>query len=132
MSKIPKDLLYTAEHEWVRVEGQVATVGLTDAAQQGLGEVTYVELPEDGAAVTQDDEAGTVESHETAMSVYAAASGTICEVNTALESQPGLINADPYGEGWIYKVELEDEEELEALLSSRKYARLLASQGKGE
>ncbi len=128
MSETPKGLLYTKEHEWVRVEGDIATVGITDYAQETLGEVTYVEFPELGATVTQDDEAGAVESSKAAASVYAPVSGTILEANRALEHEPNRVNADPYGEGWIYKIELDDRTELEPLLSPRQYARLIAPQ----
>ena len=125
MSEIPKELLYTKEHEWVRVEGEVATVGITDYAQETLGDVTYVELPESGAALTQDDEAGAVESCKAAASVYAPVSGTVSEANPALEDEPGRINADCYGDGWIYKIEISDEAELDDLLKPEQYAELI-------
>ncbi len=128
MSKIPRELLYTREHEWVRIEEEVVTVGITDYAQETLGDVTYVELPELGEAVTQDDEAGAVESCKAAASVYAPVSGTILEVNEALEEEPGRINEDPYGDGWIYKIELSEADELEELLNPRQYAGLISSQ----
>ena len=130
MSEIPAELLYTKEHEWVRVEGEVATVGITHYAQETLGDVTYVELPEDGAALAQDDEAGAVESCKAAASVYAPVSGTVLEVNPALNSEPGRINADCYGEGWIYKIEISDDAEIADLLTATQYAELIAPESK--
>ncbi|MFC1806147.1 glycine cleavage system protein GcvH [Planctomycetota bacterium] len=130
MSKIPEELLYTKEHEWMRVEGEVGTVGITDYAQETLGDVTYVELPGDDVALTQDDEAGAVESCKAAASVYAPASGTVVEINTALDEEPGRINADCYGEGWLYKLELSDTDELEDLLTPQQYAELIKPESK--
>jgi len=128
MSTIPEQLVYTEDHEWIKVEGDVGTVGITDYAQGALGEVTFVELPEVGARVRQEEEACAVESCKAAVSVFAPVSGTIVEVNTALEDNPGRINADCYGEGWIYKIRLNDQGELWRLKTPEEYRRMLPSE----
>ena len=128
MSEIPGDLLYTKDHEWIRVEGTLGVVGITDYAQETLGDLTFVELPEVGAEVAQGDEAGAVESTKAAASVYAPASGTIVEVNTDLEDDPGRVNADCYGDGWIFKIELSDEADLAELKKPEHYRQMLASE----
>jgi glycine cleavage system H protein len=132
MSEIPEKLLYTSEHEWIRVEGALGTVGITDYAQETLGDVTYVELPELGAALARDGEAGAVESCKAAANVYAPASGTVVEVNEALEDEPGRINADPYGDGWLYKIEVRDAAELDSLLTPAQYAELIKPESEKE
>jgi len=122
---VQDDLKYTKQHEWVRVEGETATVGITDFAQQALGEVTYIELPEPGTEVEQGKELAVVESLKAASDVYAPASGTVASVNPDLEDQPDLINTDPYGAGWLCTIEGVGESELGRLLSSGQYRELL-------
>ena len=128
MSDIPQDLLYTDAHEWIRVDGDVATVGITDHAQNALGDLTFVELPEVGAELAQGDEACAVESCKAAVSVYAPASGTVVEVNQALDEAPELINSDCYGDGWILKLRLASQDELADLKSPEDYAQFLAEE----
>ena len=125
MSEVPREFLYTEDHEWIKVEGDTGTVGITDHAQKALSDLTFVELPEIGKEVTRGEEACAVESCKAAASIYAPASGRIIEVNTALEDNPGLVNADCYGEGWIFKIQLADKTELSELKSSEEYEQLL-------
>ena len=125
---VPKDLSYTNEHEWIRVEGNVGTVGITDHAQGALGDVTFVELPETGAEFLRGDEVCAIESAKAAASIYAAASGKIVEANGDLESTPGLINSDCYGKGWVYKIELSDPADVASLMDAEAYERFLAEE----
>lgn len=123
---VPADLLYTDEHEWVRLEGDVAVVGITDYAQHELGDVVYVELPEVGSTVEQGKPFGVVESVKAASDLYAPVSGEVVEVNTALEDAPELVNNDPYGEGWMIKVRPSNwEAEKANLLDAEAYRRLI-------
>ena len=122
----PENLVYTKDHEWVRIEGGAATVGITDHAQEALGDLTFVELPEVGAEVSQGEEACALESCKAAASIYAPASGTIVEVNAALEEDPGRVNADCYGAGWIYRLQLRKPDELAKLMSAEQYGQVLA------
>ncbi|MBM4042938.1 MAG: glycine cleavage system protein GcvH [Planctomycetes bacterium] len=126
MSAIPQELLYTENHEWIRVEGDVGTVGITDYAQKALSDITFVDLPKVGAEVAQDDEACAVESCKAAASVYAPVGGKIIEVNAALADDPGRVNADCYGEGWLYKLALADKAELSKLKTAGQYGQLVA------
>lgn len=113
---------YSDEHEWVRVEGGEAVIGITDYAQKQLGDVVFVELPDVGKEVAKGDEAAVVESVKAASEVYAAVSGSVREVNEALTETPGLVNEDPLGKGWFFKLALADESELEALMDEAAYA----------
>ncbi len=122
---IPDGLYYTQEHEWLKVEDGAGTVGITDHAQQALGDLTFVELPEVGREVTQGGETCALESCKAAADVYAPASGTITAVNEALADAPGTINKAPYGEGWIYKLDLRDADELDSLMDAAAYRRLI-------
>ena len=124
-SEIPPGLYYTREHHWVRVEGDAVTVGLTDHAQNELGDVVYVELPEVGTELHPSGEMGVVESVKTTTELYAPISGVVAEVNADLERSPDLINRDPYGEGWMIKVEVADASQLEQLLDAGAYKELL-------
>jgi len=117
---------YTKDHEWVRQEGDIAVIGITDYAQLQLGDVVYVELPEIGRTVEQGKEAAVVESAKAASEVYAPVSGEIVEVNDALKDAPEKINDDSYGEGWLVKVKLSDPSELDALMDSDKYQESLS------
>lgn len=125
---IPKDLLYTEEHEWVRVEGGTATVGITHHAQDMLGDVTFVELPAVGMAVDRGGEVCAVESAKAAASVYAPTDGKIIAVNQAVEDDPGLVNAEPYGEGWVYQMEMSDPAQTGRLLNAAQYSEFLESE----
>ena len=125
---VPNDLLYTEQHEWIRVAGGVGTVGLTDYAQNALGDITFVELPEVGREVARGEEACAIESCKAAASIYAPASGTLTEANSAVEADPALVNGDCYGEGWIYKIELKDDSELSQLMTPEQYEQFLAGQ----
>lgn len=119
---IPQKLRYTDQHEWIKVEGKTGTVGITDFAQDSLGDVTFVELPETGREVEQGEEMAVVESTKAASDIYAPAGGKIVEVNSALEDDPALVNSDPYGEGWMVKIELSDGDQIEGLMDSNAYA----------
>ncbi|HEV2091976.1 MAG TPA: glycine cleavage system protein GcvH [Rubrobacter sp.] len=119
---VPGDLQYTKSHEWVRVEGDVATVGITDHAQDELGDVVFVELPEQGATLAAGDSFGAVESVKAVSDLYAPVGGEVVEVNSALEDSPEKINEDPYGEGWILKLQVSGEADL---LSAADYEKLL-------
>ena len=122
-------LKYSKDHEWVRVEGDVGTVGISDYAQEQLGDVVYVELPEVGRAVAQNEEAAVVESVKAASEVYAPVSGEVVEVNPALEDDPALVNGDPTGEGWFLKLRLSAPGELDGLMDDAAYAAYVAGLG---
>ena len=119
---------YTKDHEWVRLDGDLAVVGITDYAQSQLGGVVYVELPEIGRRVEKGKEAAVVESVKAASEVYAPASGEVVEVNEALAADPAKVNADPMGEGWFLKLRLADLKELEGLLDEAAYQRFVGEQ----
>ena len=119
---VPGDLQYTKSHEWVRMEDGVATVGITDHAQDELGDVVFVELPETGATLAPGDSFGAVESVKAVSDLYAPVGGEVVEVNGTLEESPEKINEDPYGEGWILKLQISDEGDL---LSAADYEKLL-------
>ena len=123
--KVPSDLLYTKEHEWVRLEGETATVGITDYAQDQLGDIVYVELPEVGRKVKRMEAVATVEAVKTAADVYAPLSGEVVDVNGELEGSPELLNRDPYGKGWMFKLKVENPEEVKDLLSPEDYRKLV-------
>jgi len=118
---------YTKDHEYIRVEGDTGVVGITDYAQQQLGDVVYVELPAIGKAIAKGGEAAVVESVKAASEVYAPVSGEVVEVNGALEGAPGTINEDPAGRGWFMKLKLKDQGELEGLLTEEQYQDFLKS-----
>lgn len=121
MNSVPEDLKYSKEHEWVRVEGDVATVGITQFAQDQLGDVVFVELPAQGSAVRQFASLGVVESVKAASDVYAPVSGEVVERNAKVIERPELVNQEPYADGWLVKVRLTDRGELSRLLSSTDY-----------
>ena len=123
---IPTDRKYTQEHEWVSVSDGVATVGISDYAQDALGDVVFVELPNEGAALAKGAEAAAIESTKAAASIYAPVAGKITEVNAALVDDPALINTDCYGEGWIYKITVDNPAELDALMDAAAYEQFLA------
>jgi len=117
----PKELKYTKEHEWVSVDSDIATIGITNHAQEQLGDIVFVELPEVQSRVSQDDTFGVVEAVKTVADLFAPVSGNVTEINTALEESPDLINSDPYGAGWIIKVAIDDLEEYNDLMSMDDY-----------
>jgi len=119
---IPEDLQYTKSHEWVRIEGDAATIGITDHAQDELGDVVFVELPDEGATFDAGDSFGTVESVKAVSDLYTPVGGEVVEVNSALEDAPENINEDPYGEGWIVKLRTTDEADL---LSPEEYEKVV-------
>ena len=121
---IPAELRYSSDHEWVRVDGDVVTVGITEYAQDALGDVVFVELPEAGLAVSLGDSFSEVESTKSVSDIYAPVTGAISAVNDALESQPELLNSDPYGEGWICRISVSDPAELDALMDADAYRKL--------
>lgn len=127
MVTIPAELKYTQQHEWVRVEDAVAVIGITDFAQEQLGDIVYIELPEIGAQLRQSQALGVIESVKAATDVYAPTSGTVTEVNESLRDRPELVNQYPYDAGWIVKATVGDEKELEGLLSSTEYEALVVS-----
>ena len=126
MSEVPTELKFLSSHEWVLVEGNVATVGVSDHAQELLGDLVYVELPEQGSTVAAGDTAGVIESVKAASDTYAPLSGEIIEINDELEDSPEKINNDPYGDGWMYKIAIEDAEEIENLLNAEAYTDSIA------
>jgi glycine cleavage system H protein len=126
MSEVPTELKFLSSHEWVLVEGNIATVGVSDHAQELLGDLVYVELPEQGSTVAAGDTAGVIESVKAASDTYAPLSGEIIEVNDELEDSPDKINNDPYGDGWMYKIAMEDPEEVENLLDAGAYTDSIA------
>ncbi|NCO37179.1 MAG: glycine cleavage system protein H [Armatimonadetes bacterium CG_4_10_14_3_um_filter_66_18] len=121
----PEELLYSKTHEWVKVEEGVATVGITDFAQDELGEVVYLELPEVGDTVGPDTPFGVIESIKAVSDLIAGITGTVVEVNTLLHEEPERINEDPYGEGWMLKVRLADAGETQLLMSAAQYRQML-------
>ncbi len=129
MSELPSELKYQESHEWVRDEGDgTATVGITDHAQDSLGDVVFVELPEVGTTLHAGDEAGVVESVKAASDIYAPVSGEVIAINESLEDEPESINNSPYGDGWFYKVRLEDAAELDNMLDVDGYRELIEAE----
>lgn len=120
MSKIVEGLLYSEDHDWIKVEGDVATVGISDHAQHQLGEIVYVEFPAEGDELAAGDEAGVIESVKAASDIHAAVSGKVVAVNEDLEDNPGALNEDPYG-NWTMKIELSDKSELDNLMDAKQY-----------
>lgn len=119
--EVPKDLRYTMEHEWIRVNGTKAVIGVTQFAQDQLGDVVFVEMPQKDSQVTKESAFGVVESVKTVSDLYAPASGKVATANADLETQPELINSDPYGKGWILEIEISDPKEIESLLTPDQY-----------
>ena len=126
---VPENLQYAATHEWIRLDGAEGTVGISDHAQEELTDVVYVELPKVGAQVTAGQQVCVVESVKAASDIYSPVSGTITAVNDALSSNPALINTDPFGEGWIFKIKIEAGEEIEELKSPAQYREQIGSSG---
>jgi glycine cleavage system H protein len=124
----PEDLKYSREHEWVLTEGSVATVGITSFAQEQLGDVVFVELPAVGDKVTKDEAMGVVESVKAVSDIYAPVSGKVIEVNDDLPDSPEMINEDPYGDGWMVKIEMSDPTDIDDLLSAADYEAFVTEQ----
>jgi glycine cleavage system H protein len=121
---IPDELRYTAEHEWVAINGSVASVGITDFAQQALGDVVYVSVPAAGTRVTAGEPCGEVESTKSVSDIYSPVDGEVAEVNGDLEDDPALVNSDPYGAGWLMRIQLDDPDTDAGLLTADEYADL--------
>ncbi|MFW1742613.1 glycine cleavage system protein GcvH [Acinetobacter johnsonii] len=117
----PSELKYASTHEWVRIEGDLVVTGISDHAQDALGDLVYVETPEIGQQITAGEQAGVVESVKTASDIHAPVSGTVVEINANLEDDPDFVNDDPYGKGWIYKIKPDNIADVEQLLSSTAY-----------
>jgi glycine cleavage system H protein len=124
--EIPPGLKYSKEHEWVSTEDSIATIGITDHAQDQLGEIVYIELPAVGDKISKDDPFGVVESVKAVSDVYAPVSGTVIEVNEDLPESPEVVNEDPYGDGWLIKVRLTDPSDLDDLMDGEEYAEMIA------
>lgn len=127
----PEDLKYSREHEWARVEGEAVRVGITDYAQEALGDIVYVDLPAPGTKVSAGQPFGEVESTKSVSDIYAPVSGTIVERNSALEDSPELVNQEPYDQGWMVVISIDDQADLGALLSSSQYADLIQTESAG-
>jgi glycine cleavage system H protein len=128
MSNVPSDLKFLSSHEWVLIEDDLATVGVSDHAQELLGDLVFVELPEVGSAIAAGDSVAVIESVKAASDTYAPVSGEIVEVNSELEDSPERINDDPYGDGWMYRVRMEDPDEIGELLDAEAYTDVIADE----
>ncbi len=126
----PTDLRYHQEHEWVRVEGTRATLGISNFAQDALGDVVFIDLPKPSTTVTAGQTIGEVESTKTTSTIYTPVSGTILQVNAELTDHPDIVNADPYGKGWLVVIELTDPAQVDALMSAQQYEDFLSTQKK--
>jgi len=127
-TSVPEDLKYSKDHEWVKVEGDLAIVGITDYAQHSLHEITFVELPEVGSSVEADSECGLVESMKASSDIISPLSGEIVEVNSNLEDAPELVNEEPYGKGWMFKIRPSNlDAEIDALMDAKAYSEFIAS-----
>jgi glycine cleavage system H protein len=123
---VPEELRYTAEHEWVAIDGTVASVGITDYAQNSLGDVVYVSVPAAGTAVTAGEPCGEVESTKSVSDIYSPLDGEVIEANPEIEDDPGLVNSDPYGAGWLMRIRLADDgPQADDLLTAEQYAELI-------
>jgi glycine cleavage system H protein len=125
---VPEQLRYTAEHEWAAIDGQTATVGITEHAADALGDVVYVSPPTPGTKVTAGEPCGEIESTKSVSDLYSPVDGEVTDVNADIEDDPGQVNADPYGAGWIFKVRLDDEPPSD-LLTAEQYAELISAEG---
>lgn len=123
---IPEDLKYTKDHEWIKIEGDEATIGITDFAQGELGDIVYVEIETEGEELNKGDVFGTVEAVKTVSDLFMPVSGEVSAINEDLESQPELVNSDPYGKGWMIKIKIADKKELDETLSVDAYKELVA------
>ena len=128
----PEDLHYSASHEWVSIDGEIGTVGITDHAQKELGEIVYLELPEVGHVFNAEDEFGTVESVKAVSELFSPVSGKVVEINKGAVGQPGLVNDDPYGGGWMIKLKLSSDKEVGKLMSAGQYTEYVQSEEKAK
>jgi glycine cleavage system H protein len=128
----PEELRYTESHEWVHVDGAIGTIGITDHAQKQLGEIVYLELPEVGHVYNADEEFGTVESVKAVSELFIPASGEVVEVNKAAVAEPGIINDDPFGDGWLIRVKLSTDEDVARLMNAEAYARYVSEEEQGK
>ena len=127
VANVPADLLYTAEHEYLRVKGDIAEIGITDYAQGELGDVVYIELPSVGAKFGKHDVFGTIEAVKAVSELFCPVSGEITEVNSRLDKEPALVNSDPYGAGWMVKLKMKDAAEKDALLKPGDYSKQIGA-----
>ena len=125
----PAGLFYSKEHEWVKLDGDVATVGITDYAQSSLGDIVYVELPRIGATLQQFNTIGVIESVKAVSDIFTPVGGEVIEINGGIEGDPAVVNREPYGEGWLYKVKLNDVAQTGDLMSAEQYDQLVAAAG---
>jgi glycine cleavage system H protein len=128
MATYPSDYRYSEDHEWIRIEADLAVLGITHFAQDELGEVVFVELPEEGTSYSQHDEIGTIESVKAVAEVYTPVAGEIAAVNSDLEDNPELINEDPHGKGWMVKIKMSNPEQIEELMDAAAYATFVEEQ----
>jgi glycine cleavage system H protein len=126
----PEELHYTQSHEWVRIDGDVGTIGITDYAQKELGEIVYLELPEVGHVFNANDEFGTVESVKAVSELFTPVSGEVVEVNKGAVAEPGIVNDDPFGDGWLIKMKLTTDEEVGKLMTAEQYASYVQQEEK--
>lgn len=126
----PEELHYTQSHEWVRIDGDVGTIGITDYAQKELGEIVYLELPEVGHVFNAEDEFGTVESVKAVSELFTPLSGEVVEINKGAVAEPGIVNDDPFGDGWLIRLKLSTDQEVEKLLSAKDYAEYVKQEEK--
>ena len=126
MANVPATLKYSNDHEWCRVEGEYAYVGITDFAQSELGDIVFVDIPTEGETLAAGDVFGSIEAVKTVSDAFIPVSGVVEEINPAIDADPSLVNSDPYGEGWMIKVKMSAPEEVEALLTPEQYADLIA------
>ena len=122
---VPQELMYTEDHEWVKVDGDIATIGITDHAQGELGDIIFIEFPEINDTVKKSEPFGTIEAVKTVADLFAPISGKVLEINESLEDSPELVNSETYGQGWLVKVSINNHDELKGLLSSEKYQELI-------
>lgn len=122
---VPAELKYTSEHEWIRIDGNIATIGITNYAQEELGDIVFVELPNVGEEFNKADTFGTIEAVKAVSDLYSPLTGKITEINAELDDSPMIINNDPFGEGWMVKIELKNVDEIEQLLSETSYKALI-------
>ncbi len=121
----PANLKYTKDHEWISLEGNIATIGITDFAQRELGDIVYIDINSTGKALSGDDVFGTVEAVKTVSDLFLPAAGTVTEVNPALEANPELVNSDPYGAGWMVKMTVDNPDEITKLMGAEEYEKLV-------
>ncbi len=131
MVRTREDYSYTEEHEWVKVEGDTAYVGITYYAQEQLGDIVFIELPEEEDEFSKGEDVCVVESVKAVADIYAPVSGTVASVNEKLLDNPEIVNSDPYGEGWLFSLNIEEKSELEDLLSAKEYEKILDEEGEG-